>query len=342
MSVRPQVSSAMRSPQAMLALATGLLLVGMVAFGGHTATLGEQVHYLWDNGIRLTSWYADRPEDLRDSVGGLLVVTESHRLRYALTTPLFHLADATSLSVDHVYTLTVPVLAAATVWLAAGAAAAALGRPLSWRGCAAIVPLTLVLTAMDGRLILAFFGYALVLWVLFRPGPSLGWRLIAVSTGVLFASVSSGTMMSALGLVAVLSIWAAVKAPDRLARLLAVVTLAYVGLTFHHDVQVALFKNIDFYGGGLSGAVAMLEHGAGRALLDVASSPALAVALLCAVAVAGTGWVVVLSRVKDPDLCLALGVALVLGLFGYSTLSLALIPMSVWGAIGIGRWLDRD
>lgn len=342
MSVRPRVSSAKRSPQVVLALATGLLLSGMVAFGGHTAALGEQVHYLWDNGIRLTNWYADRPEDLMDSVGGVLVVTESHRLRYAVTTPLFHLADATGLSVDHVYTLTVPVLAAATVWLAVGAAAVALGRPLSWRGCTAILPLALVLTAMDGRLIVAFFGYALVLRVLLRPEPSMGWRLIAVSMGVLFASVSSGTMMSTLCLVAVLSISATVMAPDCIARLLAVVTMAYVGLAFHYDVQVALFKNIEFYGGGLSGAVAMLQHGAGRVLLDFASSPALAVALLCIVAVAGTGLVVVPFRIKDPDLFLGLVVALVLGLFGYSTLSLALIPMSVWGAIGIGRWLDRS
>ncbi len=326
-----------------LTLAFGILAAfyALILSGGYQANLGVQVHYLWDNGIRLSNWYAPRPEGLIDNVGNDLIVTESHRLRYALTYPLFLLAEGRPFSPDDLYTLLVPILAVGTCLLCLGSAAQVAEKRIAAWAVLAVVPLGGLFFAMDGRLIFAFFGYALVLRAMLADASGLAAKLMGLTIGIIFASVSSGTMLSALGLVALLSVWQARAVTSALDRLVALAPIFYAVLVFHHDISVAVFKNVAYYGGGLSGVVSMLDHGLGRVMIRLAASPGWA---LIGGVIGGLGLAGLfrtLRRLNEPLFPMIVLLAAALGLFGYSTLSLVSIPISAWAVLLINRRVAR-
>jgi hypothetical protein len=185
---------------------------------------------------------------------------------------------------------------------------------------------------MNGRLSFAFLGMAILLLVLVRRGlDGIGnVRTILWFPVILWlASVSSGTFAVALGTMIVYPVtllfarFPSVRMGDALLLApLAVGTLALSPLSL-----LFLRKNVDFYGGGIKGFFNMLNHGPGRMIYLIGPEVLTPLALL-GLLLGGFVAAVVLTRrraVAPPTVAVALAVSV--GVFGYSTLMMALPGM---------------
>jgi hypothetical protein len=326
-----------RGPVA-LSLTVLIFYAVLVSSGLHQAYLGSQFHYLWDNGIRLSEWYSARPAGVFDVNGGTLVVTEAHRLRYALSYPLFLLADATTVSVDRLFSMTVPIAAAGAVWAISSTVVAVSGKRLTPFGIVALLPLAALFVFMDGRLIYAIFGYCVLIWVMLgNHGLSLTAVLLGATFGLLFTSVSSGTQFSATLAILFLCVAAYRRARGLEARLVALAPAFYVILLFHYDLHTATAKNISYYEGGLGGLLNALSHGFGRILLVQSQGPYLIGGIIIGGFSACTFLVLVIRRGANVRMIGLITLAVGTGAFGYSALSLAIVPVTLWAAC----WLNQ-
>ena len=194
---------------------------------------------------------------------------------------------------------------------------------------------------MNGRGAVAFFGYALVLnavlQIHYNRRLSL-WVIVKVIAGIFLCSVSSGTFMSGILALAV-AFWfelarlAKLSMSLRASRLGLILTfMALALLYFVWDFLAAgVLKNIDYYGGGAEGIVEMLNHGAGSVIYPFVRDLELwmITAILLVVAVLVSQALMTLPLGFMLHLILS---AIAIGVFGYTTLALAFIPMMILGA----------
>ena len=174
--------------------------------------------------------------------------------------------------------------------------------------------------AMNGRLLPAFFGLALILAVA-RSGLRPGWLIAGQLTGLLYASVSSGTFAVAgvvcagtwLGLLAGAGPW--------VRRGAVVLGLGVAGI-----IAALGMKALRHFGGD---PLAMLGHGPGVYLGHLPPLGAVG-AVLALVAVLGA--FVALLPAEGRMLRFALAATLVIGLFGWATLAMAAVPLVALGA----------
>lgn len=191
-----------------------------------------------------------------------------------------------------------------------------------------LLPLALATLAMNGRLIPAFAGLALLVCLHVERAAGLprhwGWHLAGQGVGLLLMAVSSGTF--AVGAVACIVSWAvAVRWWWTAAGIMAVggLSLAFLG------------KALRFFDGD---PLRVLDHGAGALL--AAQGPAVALGG-CAAVVAGAilwAW-----RWGFPALALGLHLRVplaacaVLGLLGWSTLAVGLPLLLLLGCLPLAR-----
>lgn len=290
------------------------------------------------HGVTFANWTTLQSAGLIDSFGRDLIITESHRLRYALVYPLYLLGNAVGVSPHALMTGLVPFAAAITVWAIARVIETQSHAPLRKLGWLALLPLAAIFFFMSGRLILAYLGYALLLRLLLRLliGPPIGallLRLLGIAVALWLTSVASGTFVLGLGTTFLVGFLDTLRARGGLARVLAATPALFALLLFHYDLTVMLFKNIAYYGGGLGGAVQMLDHGFGSILLKLPFGALGLVGLgIFAAGLAFALWRL-LRGVEDPRLPLIVLFALAMGAFGGSTLSLAVLP--IMASVGV-------
>ncbi|QBY01295.1 hypothetical protein E2K80_11620 [Rhodophyticola sp. CCM32] len=323
---------------AILAAITFLIYVACIFGGIYQATLWSQVGYLWDHGWTIANWQSPLSDDPADQLRANSVRPAAHRLRYFLTYPLFWLGSQLGISADRLFTSLAPLLSATTIWSVARVIVVRSGRPLTCTSLLAILPLAGIYFAMDGRMMLAFCGFAILLCAHLAPLRTAPYWVALGSAAALFlTSVSSGTFYSAFTALVVLSFGTTIRAQTMLARLHGLIPLLFILLLYHSDLSSTLEKTLAYYGGGLSGLAGMVGHGFGAYFLNLEMTPIMLSALILGMVSCVTIACWLLRRGHETSLSLVLFTSIAMGVFGYSALSLALIPACTLAGIEITR-----
>ncbi|TXC65464.1 hypothetical protein FSC37_03235 [Piscinibacter aquaticus] len=191
--------------------------------------------------------------------------------------------------------------------------------------------------AMNGRGVIAWCSWLLCCWVSLRlaHGLPMARQVPATMISLILATVSTGVFVVVCLALALVPRSPLLVAPARSDRHADHVgrrfPLIYAASDFF---LLAVEKNVDFYGGGFAGAVAMLEHGLGTVLLGP-SYLTLAIGALF-----GMAFILVVPMIMlGPGLTAVqvLAIFAVLGgLFGFTVLTLAIPPALAL----LGFWLQ--
>ncbi len=328
-----------------LAICVAVFYACLAAFGIVNAVLWSQVTFLNELGWTVSNWHApfdDLPKQLQDAKE---LQHPAHRLRYFLTVPLFWLSDRTQISVNSLFSVCIPIMAALTVWSAARVLShRRQDSTVRWIGLLAILPLMGIFLAMDGRLILAFGGSALMLAVHLGPPMSTFAKTIGTVVALWLCAVTSGTLYATFAALLMITFFAIIKAPSRVNKAEACLPVIFAILLFNYDLLGALTKNITYFGGGFAGAIGMLQHGFGAIFLKLGTSPTILAILSIGLCVGFCVLAVLIRRLPSDLRLLAILVctAIAMGAFGYSTLALALIPTCILFGCALQKFTRDD
>lgn len=201
------------------------------------------------------------------------------------------------------------------------------------------IPLALLTLTMNGRLIPAFFGLALLIALHVEQAGdkprAWGWFIAGQLVALLAMGVSSGSF--AVGAIACAGAWIGLATQQWRGAVRRTTLLATLGAgLLLLAVLVAAFarKALHFFGGD---PLAVLGHGAGALVLPYGPAVALsAVALVCTLALAAT---VRLRWPSGPGMHIRLPIAasLICGLCGWATLVTALPAVVLLAALVCAR-----
>lgn len=289
----------------------------VVLSGAKQFTLWSQVVYLYRHG-------ADPAQ--------LLVQMHPHFLRYLLVYPIFESAAAMRVSADGIFSI-VCLFGLFAVFLAVRTLDRLLSHsPSNWANLCWSLLLCGLAAAMNGRGVLAFLGYALLLVSLvpvFDDDRPRWWLFASLPAAMLFCSVSSGVLAVAFMFIVVACTITALRhkevyLPANTALLL--VSAAATLVLCWKFLIVGVEKNLVFFGGGIDGLWEMLAHGAGKILTLV--NP-LTLAPLALVVIAAGFIAIWAGRAFAPAvvICGAAGlIAVAGGVFGFTTLTIVVVP----------------
>ena len=185
--------------------------------------------------------------------------------------------------------------------------------------------------AMNGRGVIAWTGWLLTCNIFLNTLPSsfAQYRSVLILLALLLASVSTGTFIIN-AVVLVISLFnkyqlGTLFKPRIRSFLLLISSTPFVIWSIKYFLS-AVSKNVDFYGGGFEGAVAMLEHGYGS-VFDLSLFESILVLSAIAIFLTGLRFYGFKFLLKPLNFLLCL--CLCGGLFGYTILTLAFVP-SLW------------
>ncbi len=200
-----------------------------------------------------------------------------------------------------------------------------------------------LLYVMNGRIVFAFYGVSLIVLcnVQLYKGLQFGPKHVAMLlVGMLCTTVSSGTLIVGL-LTAIMggvfSYQGKKLFQKRWVKVL-VLLLIPVAVIFLKYVLRMLIKNIDFFGGGIKGALGMLGHGLGKFIYIAGEYIAVLILLLAIIFVIfNVIFILYLYRKKAEMLpiVISLNISLYGSLFGLSTGATALIGGCLLMAVAI-------
>lgn len=200
-----------------------------------------------------------------------------------------------------------------------------------------------IASQMNGRLIPAHIGIGLILLALARILVSrrIGLREgLLIVAGMLLSHMTSGTGLVAYATLVAGTLLVAAQRIDR-ARVLA--TLWVVTVLFAPLLLGDFLKNLDYYGGGPGAVITMLDHGPGVLLRRAPWTAPLALAAV--LAAIGLAWRFRLRLAAIPRALWPASIAVPVtglgGLYGFSTLSMALPGLLVLTMAAALVWSDR-
>ena len=254
------------------------------------------------------------------------LLTHAHLLRYLLVFPIFWLADEIGVDFDAIYRAFAFVL---LFFISRNCSKIAdfynFGNVVFTAFFFALT-FSLVSVFMNGRIIFAFCGFSYLLAQIHRWEDGLIGNF-KVFTGLLISlflcSVSTGTFL--LCIICIM-VWLPFVFHRRKGSLSLYITTFLFAIS--PLISFYILKNVTFYGGGFEGLINMLNHGAGVVLHDF--SPVLVSLIVLNVAALTICTFGLLKKYKRYALItLFLAASAFAGLFGFSTLTLGLIPLSV-------------
>ena len=303
-----------------------VIIFAWLAFAALTAA-GIKSFSIWEQvlDIHAQGW----------TLAGLYEVRHPHFLRYVVASPVFWISDATGLSNDLVFdAVCLALLPALILMLRSIMTIPQSGGPSETRIAATALIMFSVAYYMNGRGLFGLFGYAMVLLALKRLFVSRKWSIasfLLCLLGTLLCSVSSGVFTVALVFMALGTLTAifgpfAIPAPSRI--LIAVSALVIFGL-FQEFLFIGIAKNLDFYGGGPDAAWDMLQHGPAQYITLI--NPELLLLTIPMVSMIIYISVLLLRKLQAADAIAVLGLVTAVGggMYGLSTLSVALVPLLV-------------
>lgn len=263
-----------------------------------------------------------------------------HAFRWLVMQPALAFGNA-DIPPDAAFTVICFVLVWATTALLARAGSLAAGnvaRESSVRVWL-FLPLALATLTMNGRLIPAFAGLALLTALHVDQAAGirrhLGWLIGGQLLGLLLMSVTSGTF--AVGVVAVAWSWFGVLAPrwsDPAIRRVLLPAVIVLGAAMGAVCLALAWKVIGFFHGH---ALAVLDHGLGGQFARFGTLPAIAGCLTTLSIACLWAWRCRFPTPHGAHLRVPIAASLVLGLVGYATLTTALPLVLLMGVLLIVR-----
>jgi len=275
----------------------------------------------------------------------LLQQGHTHALRLMVVLPALFVAQNSPFSADAVFGLYVGLAIVVAGYLSARSACLAATGSLAnvrYFSTPVLLGLIFIATQMNGRIAFAFFGFSLIIGaqVAYEMGRirSVWWLLAQSLLGLFFMSVSTGAF-----LIGVFTIFRLAVVPYPVnwpyaskSRLLMFVVSIGLLAALYGLISDAVFKNIEYYGGGWGGALRMLKHGLGRFLPT--DTPFLLLLAVTGVAIGlpVLDWLGRKLQRHDPrgPIYMGLFFAAFGGIFGISTLMvgipLALSVFAMW------------
>ncbi len=300
-------------------------LVLAVAFGVKKFELWSQLTYLWH---------------VKASPITEILNLSPHSFRYALFFPVFYFSESIGIDRDIIFTLIVVVIGYFTAFLIFDSSKLISNSKNGINTSYFLICGTIVflLFMMNGRGAVALFGYALLVNVILAlefKARFTFWVVVKIFFALLFCSVSSGTLSVSVASLMLLIFYNIIGIVERLvfmrlSKRLAIGTFfeLVVFSIYISMVLVGLFKNLSFYGIGFEQSLELLQHGAGAALEPVLKVLPLAV-LVVLVSTAAIGVNLFVARLYSPTLARLLIICVALGMFGYTTLAMAIVPILV-------------
>jgi hypothetical protein len=233
-----------------------ILYLASVTFGFLRFHLWSQVEYIHSTGLNI---------DLQS------IYNHAHALRYALVYPIYWIAEEMGLDANFVFSVFVVfVFLIISLLLARSIAYFRRGVNL-WLSSALVLVFLIALSMlMNGRLVFGFLAYSLmfysVLVFLEKSSKRIDNRaLILMTSALLISSVSSGIsislyliLFSFLGLYFIISFFNQTFKERSYNYLYLIV----IFITYTPIMVLLISKNVNYYGGGIEGAMAMTQHGA--------------------------------------------------------------------------------
>ncbi|WP_067587603.1 hypothetical protein [Endozoicomonas ascidiicola] len=195
-----------------------------------------------------------------------------HALRFYLVLPVFEISKLINVDYNYLFTILAPVL----IYIAAScinkvvyyiaALTTKKQRLMSFSLIFSI--LCLVSFFMNGRIIFAILAASILLYISFF------WKNLALSSivflfflGLFFSSVSSGTLIVYLISFALTLFYYLLRIDVKM-RVIILLSFVLFYVCIYPLLSMMFFKNVDFYGGGLTGFIQMLDHGFGAILVN--------------------------------------------------------------------------
>lgn len=263
-----------------------------------------------------------------------------HFLRYLLVYPVFEASALAGFAPDTVFS-GVCLVALFIVFLAVRHIDQNLSQDDSTLACVFwSISLCGIAILMNGRGILAFLGYAMLLFSLV-PLPDdrhpRWWLFISLPIAMLFCSVSSGVLFVAFAQLFTTCVICVLRQREMRSASNTPLVLAAGALTtvlFWNFLAVGLHKNLTYYGGGVEAIWTMLNHGAGRIIAMADPLILLPAALVLFAASLLAVWAARAFSLPVVICGASVLLALAGGVFGFTTLSVGFVP-----ALGMVRLL---
>ncbi len=297
-----------------------LLVVGYLSI----VALGIKQYSLWQQVLDLDG----------ESAGQLITALHPHALRFLIVLPVFLLARNIGAPQDLVFSLFVTIVFVLSAYYLACAVSTAIWGDNRYRHryyAGIFLPIALLSMAMNGRIAIAILGLSILVCAISTrirsPRQSVLKFLFAMLVALLLMAVSSGTIM--VGVLSMLffcgiGVFAHWPKPTR-----SQISSLWVGIgavvCFSPFLLVSIDKNVSFFGGGLEGAVNLINHGFGSLLPE--ASWLMPVFILGASFLAFSALTHLTRIYHRGDVTfpfqLVVLASLGLGIFGYSTLVVA-------------------
>lgn len=311
-----------------------LLVLGYLA----VIVLGIKQYSLWQQVLDLDG----------ESAGQLLTGLHPHALRFLIVLPVFLLARNIGAPQDLVFSIFVSLVFIFSAFFLACAVSTSLWGDNRYRHryyAQIFVPIALLSMAMNGRIAIAMLGLSMMVCAissrLQNPTASATRFFFAAMVAVLLMSVSSGTIMVGVGSMLFYCVIGLIHFWPRPTR--SQIRSLWVGLfsviLFSPFLFVGIDKNITFFGGGLEGAVNLVNHGFGSLLPEATwLMPVFLIGggFLAFSAVSHLHRVYAAGDVTFP-FQLVVVASLGLGIFGYSTLVVAAPALFALGVVWSSR-----
>lgn len=205
----------------------------------------------------------------------------------------------------------------------------------------ALIPLFILAFIMNGRLIVAYLGFCILIHLfldLFNANnkPNMIVFLIKGSFGFFLTTVSSGTMITAI-IYIIISMGILISKEEKMGkhkRTIFVTILVLSPLLYKVFIYIWMMtmRNINYYGGGISGVFNMLNHGIGKYFLADGSIYLIgSMIVLLIVLIVNVKYLkfIIVKKYNYYPILFAINLSAYGFLFGYSTGLMIILPLII-------------
>lgn len=265
----------------------------------------------------------------------LIEIGHPHGLRYLLTYPVFVVSHSLGIRFDYIFSIVCMVLVALVAHVTHRIRIITLHPADNSFDKFIISSLYICISlVMNGRILFAFLGYSLSILLFVSASNTRRFNFfksfLILGISSLLMSVSSGTL-SEFYLYCIAIFFLIILQSARSGKLYfgevgVIISIIIVLFIFIDPFIIGIEKNIAFYGGGPQGLIHMLSHGFGKLFSMI--SPLFLVIVFPILLLVGLLICKFFKKVPFDifTIATALIVACAAGAFGYSVLSLAIVP----------------